>query len=158
MNDAWVDFVAGWCSGGVAVIACHPVDTVLTRLQAGVSVIQTANGKSPDNLLLRPTGVARDLLSQAGIQSLWRGSSAMISAVPMQNALLMSGYGAGKRWSEERNLTKNHVLWGVFVGGCSGGVLQSFLMSPVCSKCRDFNCSLENKKRSFWFKVVVVNV
>lgn len=53
----------------------------------------------------------------------------MIGAVPVQNALLMSGYGAGKRWSEKHST--DDVLLGVFVGGCTGGILQSFVMSPV---------------------------
>jgi solute carrier family 25 carnitine/acylcarnitine transporter 20/29 len=34
----------------------------------------------------------------------------------------MAGYGLGKR---------SETNWGVFVGGCTGGVVQSFLMSPV---------------------------
>jgi solute carrier family 25 carnitine/acylcarnitine transporter 20/29 len=38
----------------------------------------------------------------------------------------MSGYGLGKRLSSEEN-----VIWGAFWGGCTGGVVQSFLMSPV---------------------------
>ena len=59
----------------------------------------------------------------------------MIGAVPVQNALLMTGYGAGKRWSESSNDSSagNKMLgvFGVFIGGCTGGVLQSFIMSPV---------------------------
>lgn len=57
----------------------------------------------------------------------------MIGAVPFQNALLMTGYGVGKRWSESNNGSgdSKNVLMGVFVGGCTGGVLQSFVMSPV---------------------------
>lgn len=112
-EDAWVDFVAGWSSGAAAVIVCQPIDTMLTRLQAhhaGAAV----------------TTDTRGLVSQSGLKSLWRGSSCMISAVPFQNALLMSGYGLGTRLASEEN-----VLWGAFVGGCTGGVVQSFLMSPV---------------------------
>lgn len=111
-EDAWVDFVAGWSSGAAAVIVCQPIDTILTRLQAhhaGAAVSTDTRG----------------LVSQSGLRSLWRGSSCMISAVPFQNALLMSGYGLGTRLASE------NVLWGAFVGGCTGGVIQSFLMSPV---------------------------
>jgi solute carrier family 25 carnitine/acylcarnitine transporter 20/29 len=115
-TDAWVDFVAGWCSGGAAVLTCQPIDTVLTRLQANIAVIGVSTAPLE----------ARGLVSQAGVKSLWRGSSAMIGAVPFQNALLMSGYGMGKRFCSEEN-----VLIGAFWGGCAGGVLQSFLMSPV---------------------------
>ena len=115
-TDAWVDFIAGWCSGGAAVLLCQPIDTVLTRLQAHATVIGVTTAPLE----------ARGLVSQAGVKSLWRGSSAMIGAVPFQNALLMSGYGMGKRLCSEEN-----VLVGAFLGGCTGGVIQSFLMSPV---------------------------
>lgn len=76
----------------------------------------------------------RGMISNFGVTSLWRGSSPMIGAVPIQNALLMSGYGAGKRWSESsssESRDNNDALFGVFVGGCVGGILQSFIMSPV---------------------------
>lgn len=113
-DEAWIDFCAGWVSGGVSVLACQPIDTVLTRMQANSAGIQS-------------------MVSNFGVTSLWRGSSAMIGAVPFQNALLMTGYGVGKRWSESNNGSgdSKNVLMGVFVGGCTGGVLQSFVMSPV---------------------------
>eukprot|EP00985_Skeletonema_marinoi_P022960 scaffold14929_cov154-Skeletonema_marinoi.AAC.2 len=56
----------------------------------------------------------------------------MIGAVPVQNAVLMTGYGYGKRWTdndEEHN--NNNVLLGVFIGGTIGGIFQSFVMSPI---------------------------
>lgn len=113
-EDTWVDFLAGWCSGGAAVLACQPIDTILTRLQAH-------SGTTPTSVR-----DAKSLISTSGLTSLWRGSSCMISAVPLQNALLMSGYGMGTRLVSDEN-----VLWGAFFGGCTGGVVQSFLMSPV---------------------------
>lgn len=116
MTEAWVDFVAGWASGAMSVWTCQPVDTVLTRLQAGAL---------RRDVLLKNT---KGLVESAGVTSLWRGSSVMISAVPMQNAMLMGGYGIGKEWSEKHNSQK---IWPVFIGGCTGGVLQSFLMAPV---------------------------
>jgi solute carrier family 25 carnitine/acylcarnitine transporter 20/29 len=130
ISEAWVDFIAGWASGGVAVLTCQPVDTVLTRLQAGEALVAgNVNGSS--NTIAVQT---RGLIANAGMASLWRGSSAMISAVPLQNALLMGGYGVGKQWASENSKeedTSTITLVSVFVGGCSGGVIQSFLMSPV---------------------------
>lgn len=131
-EEAWVDFVSGWISGGVSVLACQPIDTVLTRMQANAS-IHTAG---VEKIAARPgaasVNIFRGMVSNFGVPSLWRGSSAMIGAVPVQNALLMTGYGAGKRWSESGDAgSNNNVLMGVFVGGCVGGVLQSFVMSPV---------------------------
>lgn len=145
-DDAWVDFASGWVSGGVSVLACQPIDTVLTRMQAKVSIQQSAaNGaeKVPPKSGAVSLNIFRGMVSNFGVTSLWRGSSAMIGAVPIQNALLMTGYGAGKRWSESNGSSDGkHVLKGVFVGGCTGGVLQSFVMSPVridlSSLCRVF--------------------
>jgi solute carrier family 25 carnitine/acylcarnitine transporter 20/29 len=118
LTEAWVDFIAGWGSGAVSVLICQPVDTVLTRFQANASTSQVA---------LQET---KYMMTHNGFKSLWRGSSAMISAVPMQNAMLMGGYGVGKKWSESSDSNSNIYL-NVFVGGFCGGIAQSFLMSPV---------------------------
>jgi solute carrier family 25 carnitine/acylcarnitine transporter 20/29 len=132
-EEAWVDFLSGWMSGGVSVLALQPIDTVLTRMQA-IAVIQPAG---VDKISPRPgvvgVNIFRGMISNFGFASLWRGSSPMIGAVPVQNALLMTGYGAGKRWSETPGGSSegSNILFGVFVGGCTGGVLQSFIMSPV---------------------------
>jgi solute carrier family 25 carnitine/acylcarnitine transporter 20/29 len=147
LSDAWVDFLAGWCSGAAAVVACQPVDTVLTRMQAGVLVVASAGtsgtgaaaGAAPGSAAATATTTAasvgtaaahsRTLLETAGIRALWRGASPMITAVPLQNALLMGGYGVGQKYAAE--YAPQHKLAAVFIGGCTGGVLQSFLMSPV---------------------------
>jgi solute carrier family 25 carnitine/acylcarnitine transporter 20/29 len=126
ISEAWVDFLAGWISGGISVLVCQPVDTVLTRLQAGPALVATTATTAPISVQ------TRGLVSQSGLTALWRGSSAMISAVPMQNALLMGGYGIGKKWSEDTKGTEyDMTMLSVFVGGCTGGLVQSFLMSPV---------------------------
>jgi len=119
ISDAWVDFIAGWASGAASVIALQPVDTVLTRWQAGLLNVERVHW----------TMSARSLVETFGLKSLWRGSSPMVSAVPLQNAILMGGYGMGQNYAE-RTAPKER-LTAIFVGGCTGGVLQSFLMSPV---------------------------
>lgn len=59
----------------------------------------------------------------------------MLWSVPAQNALLFAGYGAGLGWcSPDPKADKNSEsppLWHVFAGGCMGGLVQSFIMSPV---------------------------
>jgi len=54
----------------------------------------------------------------------------MIVSVPVQNALLMSGYGFGRRFFENDNNDSNgnsnassyaKHLSAIFVGGCTGG-------------------------------------
>lgn len=125
LSETWIDFIAGWASGAMAVLTCQPVDTVLTRLQAGDALVV---GSASSNVRVQTRG----LIQNFGITSLWRGSSAMISAVPIQNALLMGGYGIGKQWAvTHHDSTQSATLASVFVGGCTGGVVQSFLMSPV---------------------------
>lgn len=126
-SDAWVDFVAGWCSGAAAVIALQPVDTILTRWQAGVLITATPTGQHI------VAGEARALTTALGLKALWRGASPMITAVPFQNALLMGGYGVGQGWYEKGSpeATSSKRWKAIFIGGCAGGVLQSFLMSPV---------------------------
>ena len=152
---SWIDFTAGWISGGVSTLAIQPVDTILTRMQANASIVVPSSTSGAANTInatnnvsstiaLRPTTIFRSMISNFGISSLWRGSSAMIGAVPIQNAVLMTGYGYGKRWTENREKQYNHnddnsgsggsnnnVLLGVFVGGTIGGILQSFVMSPI---------------------------
>lgn len=109
---AWtVDLIAGWCSGAAAIVACQPLDTILTRWQA-----------APANSVFR--NITQSLVSTSGFSALWRGASPMITAVPLQNALLMSGYGAGQRFYagdclDELAYTKK--LAAIFVGGCTGG-------------------------------------
>ena len=107
-NEFTTDLIAGWASGGCSIFASQPIDTILTRKQAGRIFKEQ---------------------SRSSLTSLWRGSSAMIGAVPLQNGMLMAGYGYGKRLTE--NMKPNDIYFGVFIGGCTGGVIQSFLMSPV---------------------------
>ncbi|CAJ1935286.1 unnamed protein product [Cylindrotheca closterium] len=135
LSEAWVDFIAGWASGAVSVLAIQPVDTILTRFQA--------NGRITASATLQDS---QALINRNGFKALWRGSSAMITAVPMQNAMLMGGYGIGKQWAEDASssssssttststgttATKSNIYTSVFIGGCAGGIAQSFLMSPV---------------------------
>jgi solute carrier family 25 carnitine/acylcarnitine transporter 20/29 len=141
LSEAWIDFASGWISGGISVLVIQPIDTILTRLQASTAkvlqhhdvaakvsktCVQTSvnAATSTTAVTLRPSAIARSMISDFGISSLWRGSSAMIGAVPLQNALLMTGYGVGKRFSvgddETDKGSTSEVLFGVFIGGCTG--------------------------------------
>lgn len=154
ISGAWVDFAAGWCSGAAAVVALQPVDTVLTRWQAGVTLVNLSGSGAGASGVARASSVAaaplpagsaaggsllalseaRALASRASLRALWSGSSPMVTAVPFQNALLMGGYGVGQKWygdGGEGGGDQNRRDAAVFVGGCVGGIFQSFLMSPV---------------------------
>jgi solute carrier family 25 carnitine/acylcarnitine transporter 20/29 len=155
LSETYVDFIAGWASGAIAVGVCQPVDTVLTRLQAGRRSLSSSSSLGVVGSTVTSDSVfvqTRGMVANFGMASLWRGSSAMISAVPMQNCLLMGGYGVGKKWSslnnsnnldsdgannkddtqQQQQQQQTIITYiSVFVGGCSGGIVQSFLMSPV---------------------------
>lgn len=139
LSDSWVDFIAGWASGAASVALLQPVDTVLTRWQAGL----VSTGRLAPN--------ARSVAGTFGFKSLWRGSSPMMSAVPLQNAILMGGYGIGQNMFETKDNTR---LLAIFVGGCSGGILQSFLMSPVELVKVSQQCNLESSALSVGRDVV----
>ena len=106
------DFVAGWASGVAGLFVTQPVDYVLTRLQSG-SARSDAGG-------LR------------GLVGMWRGIMPLVATVPVNNAMLMYGYGVGKSFAEKDGTAKSETsLWPIFLGGCAGGFVQSFLQSPV---------------------------
>lgn len=145
LSEAWVDGLAGWASGAMVVAVVQPIDTILTRAQASISLptsihdhpvrAPTAATATTTATTLSYYQLLRQLTHSFGVSSLWRGSAPMIYAVPLQNALLMGGYGMGKQWSSSHDRndatnTNNHLL-SVFIGGSVGGIAQSFLMSPV---------------------------
>ena len=86
------------------------------------------------------------VVSEGGARALWRGTTPMTLVIPAQNALLFAGYGAGERWARSRadgsgasdtsasssssGAARSLNLLPVFVGGCFGGVAQSFIVSP----------------------------
>ena len=134
LSDAWIDGLAGWCSGAVSVVLLQPMDTLLTRGQAGLVAWQpnaAAASSSSSSTIMTTFWKHR---SATDWRFLWRGSLPMMTAVPFQNALLMGGYGLGLQYypdvSNDDN-HKHHRWWAIFVGGTLGGIGQSFLMSPV---------------------------
>jgi Mitochondrial carrier protein len=122
-NEWMADFIAGWISGAVSIMACQPIDTILTRLQATPATAVLV-ARSDWRL------ITMDLYRKAGPAALWRGASPVIVAAPLQNALLMGGYGFGSRCFVEQNenvenasLSRAKQLSAIFVGGCTGGEL-----------------------------------
>jgi len=139
-NEVLVDLIAGWASGAVSIICCQPIDTILTRIQAkplNFAAPKAHNIGGVTSQQFRWNTTLPSSASSVSVRSipsfgsgLWRGSFAMIGAIPIQNSLLMAGYGYGKRVSEQQ-YPDSPNLFGVFIGGIVGGILQSFLMSPV---------------------------
>ena len=106
-----VDAISGFIAGAACTLVFQPLDTILVRQQyVGTTTMESA--------------VA--VLKRGGNLALWRGATPLIALVPFQNALLMVGYGAGQRWGERHTTPQSAV----FVGGCAGGLAQSFVASP----------------------------
>lgn len=140
LNEFWTDLAAGWISGAASVLVVQPVDTTLTRLQA-VRVVPGVDGSA--------RAIFQRVIQEGGARALWRGATPMTLVIPIQNSLLFAGYGAGERWAksleadarskETRSMDEPQSnapstfggLAPVFAGGCAGGVLQSFAVSPV---------------------------
>ncbi|KAJ1629880.1 mitochondrial carrier domain-containing protein [Pavlovales sp. CCMP2436] len=133
-RDFAIDAAAGWVAGAASVFASQPLDTVLTRLQ-----------QAPPSV--RPFSLVQELRREGGVRSLWRGTSPLALVVPLQNALLFAGYGMGERCanylSAQRSVGADAAAGGgkaaadasppllpIFAGGCVGGVLQCFVVSP----------------------------
>ena len=157
------DFVAGWVSGAVSILVCQPVDTILTKWQAvrptvaaavvtlhtgGTTTATTTTTMIPTSPQLPRQqyhtnnnndyrdwrGMTRHFLrTSGGPRALWRGASPVILATPLQNALLMGGYGWGTRYyysggssnnhmdSSSSSLSRSKQLGAIFVGGFTGG-------------------------------------
>lgn len=108
------DFVAGWVSGVAGLALTQPIDFVLTRLQTGNAAKLSGGAMG--------TG--------GGLAGMFRGAMPLFATVPVNNALLMYGYGVGKSVGTRDGAAESSLL-PVFVGGCAGGFVQSFLQSPV---------------------------
>ncbi|GKY97169.1 hypothetical protein MPSEU_000675300 [Mayamaea pseudoterrestris] len=115
-NNYWIDFVSGWCAGAVGVLLVQPVDTLLTRHQAGLHT----NG---NGLMRAATKTTPSLL--------YKGAWPMIWTVPLQNTLLMGGYGIGQSYYNSEDASRWQQYAAILVSGTLGGIAQSFLMSPV---------------------------
>ena len=116
-RDTAIDTIAGAVAGGVSVVMSQPVDMVLTRLQHATCGT-------------RPAALAQRLWAEGGLRTFWRGAGPLVWCVPMQNALLFAGYGAGERWGGGADAVAPAdgvppTLLPVFVGGCVGGLFQS---------------------------------
>ena len=155
-RNEWIsDFVAGWVSGAVSILACQPVDTILTRWQAVrptipsvlvASAADTIGGNLKNNInnshyYTNWREMTLDLYRTSGPRALWRGASPVIVAAPLQNALLMGGYGFGSRYftgdndaeSSSTSLSRSKQLGAIFVGGLTGGTSCLLLIIPTSS-------------------------
>lgn len=107
--DTLKDMVAGWVAGAASIVVSQPLDTALTRLQ-----------NSPASV--KPVDV---LKARSGLMKGWLP---MASVVPLQNALLFAGYGAGERFAKA---VDQDATLSIFLGGCLAGLAQCTVAGPA---------------------------
>ena len=134
------DFAAGWAAGAASRLAGQPLDTLLVRVQAGGAGPRGGGGAAGAAVGAGARGARRALQAAirggpGGLRALWSGVLPVVLVVPLQNALMFAGYGAGERACKRRNQQGGRRgagdLLPVFVGGTLGGVVQSVVVSPV---------------------------
>ena len=81
------DFVAGWVSGIAGLLLTQPIDFVLTRLQSGQQIAAAPAA---------PLAVLAEATSLRGLVGMWRGIVPLAATLPLNNAMLMYGYGVGR--------------------------------------------------------------
>ena len=67
MAEGWIDSAAGWAAGAASTAAVQPLDTLLTRRQAGVPNAAKLGGAG---------GAVRAL---GGVRGLWRGTLPLVA-------------------------------------------------------------------------------
>lgn len=112
-----LDFVAGCVGGCVGVLVGHPFDTVKVRLQ-------TQDAKKP---VYRGTYHCLSLIvKKESAIGLFRGMSSPMAGLGFINAIVFGVYGTIQRHLSEPNSIRGH-----FLSGCTAGLVQSLVTSPM---------------------------
>lgn len=118
---AATDFVAGWVSGGVGLLAGHPFDTVKTRLQtvAGYNGMFDCISKT---------------VKQESIAGLYRGMFLPFVSAGAVNSLLFAGYGLTLKLlhpNEANVRSKDLPMSEIMLASFCGTMCQLPVMVPV---------------------------
>lgn len=123
-EESWGDkirpFVIGGCSGMVATSVVQPIDTVKVRIQ-----ILGEGKKAGATVSTNPLTVGRQILSQEGIGSLYRGLDAGLvrQATYSTTRLGVYGYLFEKKKREQGSVSFAQKLWISSVGGFTGALV-----------------------------------
>jgi solute carrier family 25 (mitochondrial carnitine/acylcarnitine transporter), member 20/29 len=143
VSPFWKEFLtdsfAGAIAGAISTGFVMPVDTILTRVQTQAVGYALASTTSSTSSINANMVMIKRIATDGGYKAFFRGLPAATTVIPLQNALLFAGYGFGERYyflstkaaaSKSASEENTKKLLGVFVGGCTAGVVQSFAVSP----------------------------
>ncbi|KAK3159678.1 hypothetical protein QOZ80_1BG0049710 [Eleusine coracana subsp. coracana] len=132
------EFVAGGVGGMAGVLAGHPLDTLRIRLQQPPPhVISPSTGIVAAARRPPASAVAmlRGILRAEGPAALYRGMSAPLASVAVQNAMVFQVYAILSRSldssSESSSGTDPPSYTSVALAGVGTGALQTLILSPV---------------------------
>eukprot|EP00188_Purpureofilum_apyrenoidigerum_P002555 Plantae.Rhodophyta-Purpureofilum_apyrenoidigerum.ctg26231.p1 GENE.Plantae.Rhodophyta-Purpureofilum_apyrenoidigerum.ctg26231~~Plantae.Rhodophyta-Purpureofilum_apyrenoidigerum.ctg26231.p1 ORF type:complete len:290 (-),score=28.21 Plantae.Rhodophyta-Purpureofilum_apyrenoidigerum.ctg26231:130-999(-) len=124
MMDAMKDIVAGTIAGSAGVLLGQPLDVIRVRAQ-------TTWASKQQSLIFSAVQMARN----EGLRSFYKGVVPPMAGVAAQHAALFLAYGSILRLlatdTEGREKHQPLALKHIFVAGCVGGFISSFVTSPI---------------------------
>lgn len=135
VSDAYAPLAAGSVARIVAAIAVSPIEMLRTRMQAS---------SSADKGVLRATMVVmKDMVSNEGYQSLWRGLTLTLWRDVPFSALYWWGYEYGRKRLDEarsrsayvfgeelKEISHSALLTDSFVAGAGSGAISALVTTP----------------------------
>ncbi|GJN38169.1 hypothetical protein PR202_gb27185 [Eleusine coracana subsp. coracana] len=123
------EFVAGGVGGMAGVLAGHPLDTLRIRLQQPPPHVSSLMRRPPASA--SAAAMLRGILRAEGPAALYRGMSAPLASVAVQNALVFQVYAILSRSLESSSGTDPPSYTSVALAGVGTGALQTLILSPV---------------------------
>ncbi|XP_054781409.1 mitochondrial arginine transporter BAC2-like [Prosopis cineraria] len=120
VGSSWSrEFVAGGVGGMAGVISGYPLDTLRIHQQ---------NSNMPTSVF----SLIKDVVSNEGLASLYRGMAAPLAAITFQNAMIFQTYAVLSR-AFDSSVSENSPpsYRSVALAGLITGALQSTIVSPV---------------------------
>ncbi|XP_054424399.1 solute carrier family 25 member 48 isoform X6 [Pteronotus mesoamericanus] len=117
------DFAAGWIGGAASVIIGHPLDTVKTRLQAGVGYGNTLS-------------CIRTVYRKESVFGFFKGMSFPLASIAVYNSVVFGVFSNTQRFlsqyqSSEPEASPPHTLSSLLLASMVAGVVSVGLGTPV---------------------------
>jgi len=123
--DASADFIAGWVSGCAGVLVSHPFDTVKVRLQTqGVNSQAVRQYKGTWHCLT-------ETVKHEKFRGLFKGMSSPLLGTAAWNAVVFGAYGNTVRFLAGSDISKQHDMRVVAMGGVASGIAQTVVICPL---------------------------